>query len=110
MKECTYCGKQYSDEATKCSIDGKPLKMLGVTRNPGRSPEDKSSNAPQAPQWRLSYRVFRGTLATWEELFRQAAAFASEVGPERVVSISHSEDNNDGVVAVWYWTENEPVA
>jgi hypothetical protein len=26
MKQCTYCGKEYSDEASVCAIDGQPLK------------------------------------------------------------------------------------
>jgi len=43
-------------------------------------------------------------------LFRQAADFANEIGPERVVSISHSEDKDDGVVAVWYWTNDDESA
>ena len=60
----------------------------------------------ETPNWRLSYRVFRGIWASWEELFKQAADFANELGPERVVSISHPEDKDDGVVAVWYWTED----
>lgn len=25
MKKCTWCGKEYSDDATACSIDGQPL-------------------------------------------------------------------------------------
>jgi len=63
----------------------------------------------KAPQWRMRYRVFRGTLATWDDLFTQAAGFATVVGPERVVSVSHSADHSDGVVTVWYWTsEGEP--
>ncbi len=60
-------------------------------------------DAPQ--QWRLAYRVFRGTFTSWEELFKEAAQFATEVGPERLVSISHSADSGDGVVTVWFWTE-----
>ncbi len=51
----------------------------------------------------MTYRIFRGTLATWDQLFTQAADFATKVGSERVVSISHSADNSDGVVTVWYW-------
>ena len=42
-------------------------------------------------------------LTTWQSLFREAADFATEVGPDRVISISHSEDKADGVVTVWYW-------
>jgi hypothetical protein len=54
---------------------------------------------------KVDYRMFRGTLQTWDELFSQAAAFASTLRPEELISISHSEDGNDGVVAVWYWAD-----
>jgi len=64
----------------------------------------------QTPKWRLQFRVFRGTWISWDALFRQAAEFANELGPERVVSISHSEDNNDGVVAIWYWEDENSSA
>ena len=57
--------------------------------------------------WRLSYRYFRGTLATWDDLFNQAAQFATEAGPEHVIGVSHSADGGDGVVTVWYWTQTE---
>jgi len=57
----------------------------------------------------MAYRVFRGLLASWDELFRQAAGFATELGPGKLVSISHSEDDDDGVVAVWYWTDEPEV-
>lgn len=50
-----------------------------------------------------AFEVFRGTPITWDELFQQAADFASGVGPDRVISISHSADGNNGVVTVWYW-------
>jgi uncharacterized glyoxalase superfamily protein PhnB len=43
-------------------------------------------------------------MATWTDLFTQAAAFASSVG-DRLISISHSEDQQDGVIAVWYWAD-----
>ena len=52
---------------------------------------------------KVTYKMFRGTLATWDELFAEAAAFASELLPEQVISISHSEDGNAGVIAGWYW-------
>ena len=51
------------------------------------------------------FEVFRGTLTSWHTLFSEAAAFASSVGRDRVISISHSEDQNEGVVTVWYWAE-----
>jgi hypothetical protein len=52
---------------------------------------------------RAAYRVFKGTFASWTTLFEEAAQFASRVGPERLISISHSCDNVEGVVTVWYW-------
>ena len=53
---------------------------------------------------RVQFRVFRSNLESWENLFGQAAEFASQVGPDRLIGISHSEDTNEGVVAVWYWS------
>lgn len=63
------------------------------------------SDAENVTPRSVEYKIFRGTLATWDELFSQAASFATEVGPERLITISHSADNNDGVVAVWFWSE-----
>lgn len=54
---------------------------------------------------RVAFEVFRGAWTTWQELFEGAAQFASQLGPNRLISISHSEDKNDGVVTVWYWSE-----
>ena len=53
----------------------------------------------------VRFAVFRATFDTWEALFSQAAEFASRIGRDRVISISHSEDHSDGVVTVWYWDE-----
>ena len=54
---------------------------------------------------RVRCRMFRGTIKPWEQLFDEAAEFASSLRPEELISISHSEDGNDGVVAVWYWVD-----
>lgn len=51
----------------------------------------------------MEFKVFRGTFKSWETLFQEAADFASLLRPERVVSISHSEGNGEGLVTVWYW-------
>ena len=51
-----------------------------------------------------TFEVFRGSFASWHTLFSQAAEFATRVGPRRLISISHSEDRNEGVVTVWYWS------
>ena len=51
----------------------------------------------------VRFEMFRGTLKSWPELFEKAATFATKVGRENLISISHSEDQQDGVIAVWYW-------
>ncbi len=52
----------------------------------------------------MKYEFFRGTLASWDKLFEDAAAFATRLGWDRVVNISHSCDQRDGLVTVWYWS------
>ncbi len=52
---------------------------------------------------RVTFEVFRGAWTTWQNLFEHAAEFASRLPPDRLISISHSEDERDGVVTVWYW-------
>jgi hypothetical protein len=47
--------------------------------------------------------MFRGTLKTWDDLFSQAAEFATEIGRDNLIAISHSADHSDGVVTVWFW-------
>jgi hypothetical protein len=54
---------------------------------------------------KVDFKMFRGTIAPWEQLFADAAEFASTLRPEELISISHSEDGNDGVVTVWYWAD-----
>lgn len=39
----------------------------------------------------------------WEALFSEVAEFATELGGDRMISISHSEDKDEGVVTVWFW-------
>ena len=54
---------------------------------------------------KVRFQVFRGLFSTWESLFEQAAEFASKIGKDNVIGISHSEDHSDGIVTVWYWAE-----
>jgi hypothetical protein len=55
---------------------------------------------------KVEFQIFKGgSFVPWDDLFAQAARFATEVGSERLITISHSEDHNVGVVVVWYWTE-----
>ena len=55
----------------------------------------------------VRFMEFRGSFKSWDEIFSEAAAFATTLGPERLISISHSEDSGKGVVAVWYWSDSK---
>lgn len=54
---------------------------------------------------KVEFKMFRGTFTSWESLLEQAAQFATLQGPERLISISQSEDHSDGIVVVWFWSE-----
>jgi hypothetical protein len=60
--------------------------------------------------FRVKFKVFRSSFSSWESLFEEAAEFAGGLPTDRLVSISHSEDQNEGVVVVWYWDEVPPPA
>ena len=55
----------------------------------------------------VRFEVFRGVMASWPDLFQQASEFATQLGHDRLITISHSEDQQDGVVAVWYWSDSD---
>ena len=55
------------------------------------------------PAMKVMVRYFRSKYTSWDELFEEAATFATAIGPDRLINISHSEDDNDGIVVVWYW-------
>ena len=54
----------------------------------------------------VRFEEFRGVFSSWPALFERAAEFATSIGRERLITISHSEDQQDGVVAVWYWSDS----
>jgi hypothetical protein len=103
MWNCLKCGEPIEDQFDSCWKCGTAKAALPAQPSPAPAVAPK-------PGWRLVYKYFRGTFATWEELFNDASAFATGVGPERVVGISHSADRGDGVVNVWYWTEADAPA
>jgi len=55
----------------------------------------------------VRFKKYRGTFATWDQLFASAAEFATQLGRERLFSISHSADHSEGVVTVWFWAASK---
>jgi hypothetical protein len=51
----------------------------------------------------VACRKSRGVLKSWDSLFAEAAVFAKTIAPDRLISIAHSQDDLEGVVAVWCW-------
>ncbi len=54
---------------------------------------------------RVLCKHFKATFKSWDRLFMQAADFATTVGPDRLISVSHSHYHSEGIVTVWYWGE-----
>jgi len=51
----------------------------------------------------VKFEIFRSHTKSWAKLCADAAAFASEQGRDRLINVSVSEDQNEGVIVVWYW-------
>jgi hypothetical protein len=62
---------------------------------------------------RATFKHFSSTSQSWTSMFTDAADFASEIGPDRLIGISHSHGGGNessglggsGVVTVWYWEQ-----
>lgn len=54
---------------------------------------------------RVCFKMFQGVFRSWDQLFSDAAAFATELGRDRVINISHAQTEHVGSVTVWYWSE-----
>ena len=53
----------------------------------------------------VRFKFFKATLKSWEAMHAEAAEFATMIGRDRVISISHSSDHSEGVITVWYWSD-----
>jgi hypothetical protein len=54
---------------------------------------------------RVTFKAFDSKMASREKLFRAAAEYASQIGPDRLITMSHSEDRDNIVITIWYWTD-----
>ena len=53
----------------------------------------------------MRFEIFRSSVESWDNLFAKASEFATEIGEQRVINISHSWHHNHGIVTVWYWAK-----
>ena len=56
---------------------------------------------------RITFKAFDSKMASREKLFKHAAEFATHIGPERLITLSHSEDRDNIVITIWYWGEED---
>jgi hypothetical protein len=56
-------------------------------------------------EWRVAFKAFDSKMASREKLFRAAVEYATQIGRERLITMSHSEDHDQIVVTIWYWTD-----
>ena len=50
----------------------------------------------------VKFELFKSSTKSWATMCAEAAAFANQTGPERIINISISEDQGKGVIVVWY--------
>ena len=56
----------------------------------------------------VQHKKFRGgKFVSWDKVLAEAAEYASRVGPDRLINISHSMD---GIVVVWFWSSERDLA
>lgn len=98
MKTCPRCNEKSDDQFDSCWRCSTPLPSGDFTSGPA---------APfQPPGKKADFRIFRGTFSTWNSLCTEAAEFATTIGPKDLITISHSEDKDSGVITVWFWTND----
>lgn len=102
---CQKCGEHLEPQFDTCWRCATPRPWHNTRVKVDLKETPQSKTVIPTPQWRVKYELIRGTFQTWDQLFERAAAFANDIGRERLIGISHSEDKDDGVIAVWYWSQ-----
>lgn len=95
MMICPKCGEQSEDQFDTCWKCGSDLEQLA----------DTDMGIAPTPKMIVKHRTFRGDFSSWESLCvgKEACEFATRIGRDRVVSISHSNYGGEVLVVVWYW-------
>jgi hypothetical protein len=54
---------------------------------------------------RLTFKSFDSKMASREKLFKAAIEFANKVDRKDLINITHSEDHDNIVITIWYYTD-----
>ena len=49
------------------------------------------------------FKLFKSHTESWEKMSQKVADFLTTLGPGKVIGVSHSQESQFGVIAVWYW-------
>ena len=119
-RKCPSCREWIAVRGDKLLSDAQAKALAVRPPDPAPQADSKEAAAPpdqvdealaeqdeedQAAARFADFKMFRSSLSPWETIFQQAADFATQVGRDRILSISHSEANGEAVVTVWYWRE-----
>lgn len=54
---------------------------------------------------RMVFKSFDSKMASREKLFKAVVDFANKIDRKDLINLTHSEDRDNIVVTVWYWTD-----
>src|SRR5262245_47425195 len=54
---------------------------------------------------RITFKAFDSKMASREKLFKAALEFANKLDPHDLITITHSEDRDNIVLTIWYFTD-----
>jgi len=54
---------------------------------------------------RIAFKAFDSKMASREKLFKAGLEFANKLEPGKLITFTHSEDRDNIVLTIWYWTE-----
>jgi hypothetical protein len=54
---------------------------------------------------RITFKSFDSKMASREKLFKTAVEFANKIDRKDMINITHSEDRDNIVITIWYYTD-----
>ena len=102
--KCPHCGEAVEEQFAMCwncstPMPENPKQESQVEVQTETANEELTSFACQSAQ---------GSWANWDDFFADLAKMATSIGPERLVSISHSGTEDDALGAVFHLCEKKP--
>lgn len=52
---------------------------------------------------KAQFKVFKSQFNSWETMAEEVTEYLTALGPDKVIGVSHSQEQQLGVIVVWYW-------